>query len=92
MLPSSENERNLMLKLAQFNDVIPSSFADYAPHKLCQYIFELSNELNRFYYDNRIISEEDSLRQASWIKLIILTKDILTTCLDLLGIEVPDRM
>lgn len=91
-LPCSENERNLMLKITQFNEVMLNSFIDYSPHKICQFIYDLSNEFNRFYYENKIISEQDSQRQLSWIKLIILTRDILITCLDLLGIEVPDRM
>ncbi len=91
-LPCSENERNLMLKITQFNEVILNSFNDYSPHKICQFIYDLSNELNRFYYENKIISEQDSSRQLSWIKLIILARDILISCLDLLGIEVPDRM
>ena len=82
----------LMLKITQFNDVIVSSFVDYSPHKICQFIYEICNEFNRFYHENKIISEQDSLKQYSWLKMIILTKDILTTCLDLLGIEVPNRM
>ncbi len=49
-------------------------------------------KLNRFYYENRIIPEQNSLRQSLWIKLIILTRGILITYLDLQGIEVPGRM
>ena len=91
-LPNSESERNLLLKITQFNEVITNSFMDYAPHKICQYIYELSNEFNRFYHENKIISEKNSLKQLSWIKLITLTKAILITCLDLLAIDVPDKM
>lgn len=91
-LPSSESERNLLLKMTQFNEVIVNSFMEYTPHKICQYIYELSNEFNRFYHENKILPEENSLKQLSWIKIITLTKDILTTCLDLLGIDVPDKM
>lgn len=90
--PCSENERNLMLKIVQFNEVIINSFIEYSPHRVCQFIYELSMEANRFYYENRIISEQNPLRQYSWIKLITLTRDILIACLDLLGIEAPDRM
>ncbi len=90
--PCSESERSLMLKITQFNEVITDSFANYAPHMICQFIFELSNELNRFYHENRILTEQDQVKQGSWLKLITLTRGILTTCLDLLGIEVPDRM
>lgn len=81
-----------MLKITQFNEVIVNSFVDYSPHKICQFIFELSNEFNRFYHENKIISEQNSIKQNSWLKLISLSRDILVTCLDLLGIEVPDRM
>ncbi len=91
-LPYGENERNLMLKLTQFNEVIESSFIDYSPHKICQFIYELSNEFNRFYHENKIIVEKDKTKQSSWVKLSILTREVLITCLDLLGIEVPDRM
>jgi len=81
-LPYSENERNLMLKITHFNDVIPDSFVDYSSHKICQFIFELSNEFNSFYHETKIISEKDTLKQKSWIKLISLTKDVLVICLD----------
>lgn len=91
-LPTNESERALMLKIAQFNEVITNSFVEYTPHRICQYIYELSNEFNRFYHCNKIISEEDHIKQMSWIKLILLTKDILVCCLDLLGIEVPSKM
>lgn len=90
--PSSESEHQLMLKLTGIHEVMSSSFMEYAPHKICQYIYELSNAFNRFYHENKIIAEEDALRQASWIKLITLTREILVTCLDLLGIEVPEKM
>jgi len=90
--PGSDSERDLMLKITQFNGVVTDSYSSYAPHMICQYIFELSNEFNRFYHENRILTEQDPVKQGSWLKLITLTRDILTTCLDLLGIEVPDRM
>jgi len=81
-----------MLKITHFNKIITDSFVEYSPHKICQFIFELSNEFNRFYHETRIISEQDTLKQESWIRLISLARDVLVTCLDLLGIEVPDRM
>ena len=91
-LPLNENERILMLKILQFNEVIINSFKEYALHKICQYIYELSNVFNIFYHSNKILSEKDPIRQISWIKLVALTRNILLSCLDLLGIEVPDKM
>ncbi|MCB2289260.1 arginine--tRNA ligase [Clostridium sp. CS001] len=90
--PSSDVERDLMLKLSKFNEVIEGSFIERAPHKICEYIFEISNIFNRFYHENRILKEENLEKRISWLNLINLTKDILETGLDLLGIETPEEM
>lgn len=90
--PYSQSERDLMLKLSKFNEVIEFSFLEKAPNKLCEYIYDLSNLFNKFYHENKIISEENIEKKNSWLSLITLTKNILETSLDLLGIEVPDRM
>lgn len=90
--PYSQGERELMLKLSKFNEIVDLSFIEKAPNKLCEYIYELSNLFNKFYHDNKIISEENFEKKNSWLSLISLTKNVLEISLDLLGIEVPDRM
>jgi len=90
--PHSEVERNLFLKLSKFNEIIEQSFENKAPNKICDYIYDLSNIFNRFYHDNKIISEENIHKKSSWINLITLTMNVLETGLDLLGIETPERM
>ena len=92
LAPAGAAETGLMLELAKFNDMMETAFEENAPHKVCQYIYDLSNAFARFYHENKIIAEEDKARQASWIALITLTKGILETCVDLLGMEAPDRM
>ncbi|MDD3252014.1 MAG: arginine--tRNA ligase [Lachnospiraceae bacterium] len=93
ILPAvSDAEKALMLELSKYNDVMESSFAETAPHKICQYIYDLSNAFNSFYHDTRIIAEEDQARQASWISLITLVKDVLASCIQVLGFEAPERM
>jgi arginyl-tRNA synthetase len=90
--PCSELERNLMLKLTAFNEAVEKAFGDKAPNRICEYIYDLANLFNKFYQEQRIISEENLERKLSWIKLIILTKSVLETGLELLGLEAPDRM
>ena len=90
--PSSEPERDLMLKLAAFNVVVEKVFYDKAPNKICEYIYDLANLFNRFYHDNRIITEENLDKKMCWIKLITMTKSILEISLELLGLEAPDKM
>lgn len=91
-VPKTNSERNLMLKLTQVNDVITESFIKYSPNKICQYIYDLSNEFNKFYHENRILTERNNLQQLSWIKLLMITEELLRTCLDLIGIETPNKM
>lgn len=90
--PYSDVERDLMLKLTKFNEVVESSYAERAPHKICEYIYDLSNTFNRFYNSNKIVTEEDKEKQSSWIAMITLVKNVIEQCLDLLGIEVPEKM
>ena len=92
LAPASDSETDLMLELAKFNDMMETAFEENAPHKMCQYIYELSNAFARFYHENKIIAQEDKARQQSWIALITLTKNVLETCVDLLGMEAPDQM
>ena len=93
ILPAaSDAEKALMLELSKYNDVMENAFAETAPHKICQYIFDLSNAFNSFYHDTRILAEEDKARQASWIALITLVKRVLEACIQVLGFKAPERM
>ncbi|MDD6213531.1 MAG: arginine--tRNA ligase [Clostridiales bacterium] len=89
---AGDSEKNLQLQLAKVNETINSSCEDIAPHRLCQYIYEVSNAFNSFYHDNKILGEEDKAKQSGWIALLILTRDILNTCITLLGFEAPEKM
>ena len=85
-------EKALMLEAAKYNDVIANAFQDLAPHKICAYIYEVSNAFNSFYHETKILSEENEAQKASFIQLLKLTKKVLETCIDLLGFPAPDRM
>ena len=89
---SSETEKALQLELCRFGEVIETAFAETAPHRICQYMYDLSDAFNNFYLVNKIIGEEDREKQAGFISLISLTKDVLNACMDLLGIEAPEHM
>ncbi len=93
ILPAQgEQEKSLQLILARFGDALPEAFRDVAPHKLCQYIYELSNSFNSFYHDTPILSEKDPARRDSFLSLITLVCDVLLTCTNVLGFSAPDRM
>ena len=88
----SASEKNLMLVLSRFNAMMENAYEEKAPHKICAYIYELANAFNGFYHETKILSEEDLKVQASYISLLVLTKNILETCIDVLGFSAPDRM
>jgi arginyl-tRNA synthetase len=93
ILPASVlPERELMLKLSRYSDMVTAAYEELAPHRICQYLYELADAFNSFYHDTKIITEEDKQKQYSWIALITLVHDIMLAGIDLLGIEAPERM
>jgi arginyl-tRNA synthetase len=85
-------EKDLMLQLSRFNSVVENAYEEKAPHKICSFIYELANAFNRFYHETKILGEEDIVQKASWIRLLVLTRDVLETSIDLLGFSAPERM
>lgn len=90
--PVNDSEKQLMMELAKFNASIEAACEEYAPHKICAYIYDLANAFNHFYHETKILAEEDVSRKAGWIALLALTRDVLETSIDLLGFSAPDRM
>lgn len=88
----SESEKALMLELTGFHAMMETAYAETAPHKVCAYIYDLANAFNRFYHETRIATEEDQEKKSGWIALLVLTRDILETCIDVLGFKAPERM
>ena len=93
ILPAhSASEKNLMLVLSRFNAMMENAYEELAPHKICAYIYELANAFNGFYHENKILAQEDEQVKDSYISLLVLTKSVLETCIDVLGFSAPDRM
>ncbi len=90
--PANDTEVNVMLQLVRYNEMIEQAYTDNAPHKVCQYIYELADAFNSFYHGNKILSEPDEDRKKSWIALLKLVKDVLVQCIDLLGFGAPEKM
>lgn len=88
----SASAKALMLEVAKFNGVMEGAYEDLAPHKICAYIYDLSNAFNRFYHETKILTEENAERKAGFIALLSLTKRVLEDCIDVLGFEAPERM
>ena len=88
----SASEKELMKQLAGFNAAVESACEEKTPYKICAYIYDLANAFNSFYHETRILAEEDAQRKNALIALLVLTRDVLETCIDMLGFSAPDRM
>ena len=88
----SDSEKALQLELSKFNSVMETAFDECAPHKICAYIYDLANAFNKFYHETKILATDDMEAQSSWISLLLLTRRVLETCIDMLGFEAPEKM
>lgn len=91
-VPNGESEKALMLALSRFNAVMENAFEELAPHKICAYIYELANDFNHFYHEVKILSEENEEKKKGYLALLILTRDVLESCIHVLGFTSPERM
>ena len=89
---TGDAERDLMLALTRLPDNLALAYRDSAPNVICAYIYELAGCANKFYHETKILAEEDAERRAGYIALIDLTRDVLETCIDLLGFSAPEKM
>lgn len=92
ILPPTEVERDLVLALAQFPDAVAAAVAKRAPNEIADFAFTLAQSFSRFYAACHILSETDVALRGSRLALAALTLRQLERSLDLLGIEVPERM
>ena len=91
-VPNGESEKALMLALSRFNAVMENAFEELAPHKICAYIYELANDFNHFYHEVKILSEENEEKKKGYLALLMLTRDVLESCIHVLGFTSPERM
>ena len=90
---TENQEKTLALKLLQFESVIDQVAADCYPHTLCSYLYELASAFMSFYENCPVLKHDvSSGTQSSRLKLCELSAETLACGLDLLGIEVMDRM
>ena len=82
----------LILLAAQLEMVADQAIAAAEPAVVAKYAFRLAQAFNNFYHRYRILSEADPARQNFLLYLVHLVNDSLARTLELLGIEVPERM
>jgi arginyl-tRNA synthetase len=72
--------------------MVQGAYRELAPHKVCQYVYALSEAFNHFYHETKILAEPDEERRNSYLRLITLVRRVLKKGIDLLGFEAPEKM
>ncbi|HEV8435534.1 MAG TPA: arginine--tRNA ligase, partial [Thermoanaerobaculia bacterium] len=85
-------QRDVLLSLALFRDKVLAAFANRAPNEIADYTYDLASRFARYYHEHHILSEENESVRASSLELVKRVLDTLILSLDLLGIDVPERM
>ena len=88
----SDSQRELMLTITKFSAAMEAALNALAPNMICSYIYDLAGCVNKFYHETRILGEEDKEKQAGYIALIGLAKNILEKCIYILGFSAPEKM
>lgn len=84
-----DEDRELIRKLAEFTDIQSAAIRSLQPQLICNYLFELAQEFNRYYEKNRVISDDKEVHRAN---IVNLYADTLRDGLGILGISAPDKM
>ncbi|MBR5849051.1 MAG: arginine--tRNA ligase [Bacteroidaceae bacterium] len=88
----SAKERSIIRMLYDFPAVVRQAGTDYSPSGIANYAYELAKEYNQFYHDFSILREEDATLKAFRILLTRNVGKVIKTAMNLLGIDVPERM
>lgn len=90
--PANADAKALMLTITAMAPTLETALRTSSPATICAYTYELAGKVNKFYHETRILSEEDEALKAGYIALIGLAKNILETCIELLGFTAPEKM
>jgi arginyl-tRNA synthetase len=82
-------ERDLVKRLAEFPGVAAEATARRGPHAIPTYAIRVADDFHRFYTRHKVLGTEE---QAFRLGLVTAARDVIARCLDLIGVEAPERM
>lgn len=85
-------ERDLIIALTQFPEVISQAAKNYSPALIANYVYELAKTYNKFYHEKSILQAEDETLKKFRLQLSASSAKVISKGMGLLGIEVPERM
>ena len=88
----SEKEMDVVKVLSSFPSVLNHAASEFSPSILANYLFNLVKSYNSFYQESPVIREEDENIKGFRLQLSDLTSSVLSKGMNILGIEMPERM
>ena len=90
--PTIEKEETIIRLLSGYPDKIREAGEAHSPALVANYAYELAKEFNQYYHDTQILKEEDASVRAQRLKLIETIASVLVKAMEILGIDLPERM
>ena len=88
----NSTDRNIILALFDLPMVLTKTLSNKALNEVAEYIYRLTSVYNKFYADNRILTEKDAKLKESWLVLSSLVYKTNMMLLDILGLKCPEKM
>lgn len=88
----SQTEKDIITKILEMPIRIDKAYRNKTLSDITEYIYEIDSLFNKFYGENRILTEEDSNKKQTWLFLTNLVYQANKLLLDVLAIDIPDRM
>lgn len=89
---TTENERKILLAMLDLKRIIKRSFENRSLNEICEYLYKITNIYNNFYAENKVLTEENANIKTSWLALTKLIYDNNKYLLNILGINIPEKM
>jgi arginyl-tRNA synthetase len=91
-LPLEPAERDLVKRLAEFPAVVAEATERRGPHAIPVYAIRLADDFHRFYHDHKVLASKGGEHESFRLALIGAVRDVVARCLDLVGVDAPERM
>ena len=88
----TETEKDIALTILSLPTVLNKAYESKSLNDIAEYLYKLTSQYNKFYAENKVLTEENVEIQESWLILTKIVYTINTLLLDTLAIEVPEKM
>lgn len=88
----SDTQRDIYIKILELSKVMKKAYTEKTLSYICEYLYELCSLFNKFYSECNILNEKDEVKQNSYLALLQLIYNVSYNLLDVLAIEIPNKM